>query len=109
MIGWPDVLANCDKHIVQIAAVGAFTAEAHFVRDLILDRVVSAAARLNVRISRRAAAWRFTLLQQIPRCERTQQKINRSVVGSQSAFAARCAKVCIRVSMPVWGSEFRPM
>ena len=32
MFDWPDVLPNCDKHIVKIAAAGAFSANSHFVR-----------------------------------------------------------------------------
>jgi hypothetical protein len=44
------------------------------VRVLILDRVVSAATRLNVRISRHAAAQQLTPLQQFPRSERRLQE-----------------------------------
>ena len=67
--------------------IAATAANAHFVRDLNLGRVVSTAARLNVWNFRRAAAQKF------PRCERTQHKINRSGVGSILTFAAQCTKV----------------
>jgi hypothetical protein len=45
---------------------------------------------MNDRFSRRTAAQKFTLLQQFPRCKRTQQKSVTSALGSSVVFAARC-------------------
>ena len=49
---------------------------------------MSGVARMNDRLFRRAAAKKFTLLRQFPRCVHAQHKIYRSALGSFLLFAA---------------------
>ncbi|CUI99179.1 hypothetical protein TA5114_02051 [Cognatishimia activa] len=65
----------------------------NLVRVLILERVLSAAARMNDRFSLSTAALRFTRVQHFPRCVRSQQKNRIHRMGSFGTFAAFFTKV----------------
>jgi hypothetical protein len=56
--------------------------------------VVSAANSMNDRFSRCEAAQKITLLQQFPRCARTQHKNRMRSTGSKKSFDARTTNVC---------------
>jgi hypothetical protein len=63
-------------------------AEVYFVRNLQIRRLIFAAAYMNGRFSRCAAARIFSLTRHFHRCERTQRKIRIHTLGSQPPFAA---------------------
>jgi hypothetical protein len=67
------------------------------LRHLVHQRIVSAAARMNDRFSRRVAAERFTLMQPFPRRERTQQNFSTSGGGSEPPNACSATIAIVRL------------
>ena len=68
-------------------------AEVYFVRNLQIRRLIFAAAYMNGRFSRCAAARIFSLTRHFHRCERTQRKIRIHTLGSKPPLAAQSMKV----------------
>lgn len=74
---------------IVLPSLAAVATKWCFVRDLILERVVDAAAYVNDRFSRGTAAWGFTPLQQYSRCGHAQRKYRICRLGSDLPLAAR--------------------